>query len=215
MVLHIQTGKRIFWQLLILFAALTIRATFAQTLPIAGRCAVSSVPTQARAEGLTERMGDIVLQCSGSNPGAVLTGNLTLFLPVSVTNRVDASNLAQDAVLSVDYGTGFVPTATRGLISNDTISFNGTNITVPANGNFNLKISNVRAAVYQLGTVAPQPITVSLSSFISINQAQVTVAYAQTGLFTLSSNQGITCVGSPLPSAIDLADLFSAGTEIG
>ncbi len=212
MVLPIQKSKHPYWQVLAILT-LTSSATYAQILPIAGRCAVSSVPTQARLEGLTERMGDIILQCSGSTPGAVLTGNLTLFLPVSVTNRVDASNLAQDAVLSVDYGTGFVPTTTRGVVSNGTISFNGANITVPPNGNFNVKISNVRAAVYQRGAVAPQSIAAQISSFLPVDQAQVTVAYAQTGLYTLSSNTGITCVGSPVPSAIDIADLFSAGTD--
>src|SRR5271157_200520 len=211
MVLHMQNGKHLAWQLLII-GTLTISATYAQTPPISGRCAVSTVPTQARAEGLTERMGDIIMQCSGSNPGAVLTGNLTLFLPVGVTNRVDANNLALDAVLSVDSGMGFVPAAARGLVSSSGISFNGMSITVPANGNFNLKISNVRAAANQRGTVAPPPITASLSSFLPIDQAQVTVAYPQLGLFSLSADTAIACVGSPLPSTINMAGLFSAGT---
>ena len=50
---------------------------------------VSTSPISVRAEGLTERLGDIVLQCSGSNPGTVFSGNFTLFLPVTITNRVD------------------------------------------------------------------------------------------------------------------------------
>lgn len=211
MVLHTQIGKHILWQLLIILS-LTISATYAQTLPIAGRCAVSTVPPQVRAEGLTERLGDILLQCSGSNPGAVLTGNLTLFLPVSVTNRVDSSNQALDAVISVDYGTGFVPTATRGVVSNSSISFNGLSLTVPANGNFNLKISNVRANANQFGGAISQAITANISFFIPLNQSVFTVAYAQTGLYSLSSDKGISCVGSPLPSAFDVSHLFSAGT---
>jgi uncharacterized protein (TIGR03437 family) len=211
MVLPIPNGKRPFWPLLIVLS-LTISATYAQSLPISGRCAVSTVPTQVRAEGLTERMGDIILQCSGSNPGAVLTGNLTLFLPVSVTNRVDSNNEALDAVISVDYGTGFVPTATHGLISGNNISFNGLNLTVPANGNFNLKISNVRAAANSHGALAPQPVTASISFFISIDRPLVVIAYAQTGLYTISADRGIKCVGSPLPAAVDISSLFGAGT---
>ena len=68
-----------------LLAVLTvaISATYAQTLPTSGTCAVSAVPNLVRAEGLTERMGDILLQCSGSNPGSVLSGNLSVFLPVN------------------------------------------------------------------------------------------------------------------------------------
>ena len=212
MVLVTPNGKRP-WLLLAFITSATISATNAQTLPVSGRCAVTTVPTTAHAEGLTERMGDLLLQCSGSTPGAVSSGNLTLFLPVSVTNRVDANNLAQDAVLSVDYGTGFVPTITRGVVSGNSISFNGIGITVPTNGNFNLKISNVRAAASHLGAQAPQPINASISFFLPINLPVVTLAYPQTGLFTISSNKGITCVGSPLPSdSITFSSLLGAGT---
>src|ERR1035437_4064677 len=95
------SGKRAI-SLVALFA-LVIGTAFAQTQPVGGSCRVSGVPLQVRAEGLTERMGDIQLQCSGSNPGAVLAGNFTIFLPVSITNRVDSNNYTSDAVLWVDY----------------------------------------------------------------------------------------------------------------
>src|SRR5579872_6029187 len=114
-----------------LLALLTLTAcvTYAQTLPVSGRCAVTSVPTQVRLEGITERMGDILLQCSGSNPGAVLSGNLSVVLPVTITNRLDPNtNLTHDAVLSVDYGAGFVPTGINGQITNQIIAFNGLNL---------------------------------------------------------------------------------------
>src|ERR1700674_5086600 len=102
----IRTGRRLIAPALFFLSAC---ATSAQTLPFSGRCAVASVPVQVRSEGVTERLGDIQLQCSGSNPGTVLSGNLTLFFPVSVTNRVDTNNLTRDAAVSVDYGSGFVP----------------------------------------------------------------------------------------------------------
>src|SRR5579883_3115082 len=206
MVRIIPNGKLPRPWLAILLLTLATSATYAQTQPT--RCTVTSVPTQVRAEGLTERMGDIVLQCTG-NPGAVLTGNLSLFFPVSVTNRVDASNLAQDAAFSVDSGLGFVPTATRGLVSGNNLSFNGLSITVPATGNFNLKISNVRGAMTQQNAAT---VFANLSFFIPINQSQVAVAFSQKGLYSVSGNTSITCVGSSLPSAIDFADLLSNGT---
>src|SRR5215475_5203204 len=129
---------------------LTISATYAQTLPVSGQCAVTSVPNQVSTEGLTERMGDIILQCSGSNPGAVLSGNLSVFLPASITNRLNTANQAPDAVLSADVGSGFVPLPVQGLVSNTLLAFNGLSVTVPASGNFSLRISNIRAAVNQL-----------------------------------------------------------------
>lgn len=157
-------------------------------------------------------MGNIQLQCTGATPGSVFTGSLTIYLPVSVTNRVDANNFAQDAVMSVDSGTGFVPTANHGLVSGNTIVFNGLSFTIPSSGNLGLQISGVRGAASQLGTTIAQPILASISFFIPLNQSQVVVAYAQSGLYSLSANTSITCTGSPVPGSIDMADLFGAGT---
>ncbi len=206
-----RTGKQL--TLLLAVLCLTVWGASAQTLPFSGRCAVTSVPVQVRSEGLTERLGDIMLQCSGSNPGTVLSGNLTLFFPVNVTNRVDSNNLAHDALISVDYGSGFVPTAITGQVANAMIAFNGINLTVPATGNLNLKISGIRANINQLGLLAPQPVTASLSSNFSVNQAQVIVAYPQIGLEATLYSKGITCAGSPVPATISFSGLFAAGTS--
>lgn len=210
MVLRIPNGKRLAFSLTVF--SFTLSATYSQTLSPPGRCSASSVPTQVRAEGLTETMGNIQLQCAGVTPGSVLTGNLTIYLPVSVTNRVDASNFAQDAVMSVDSGTGFVPTANHGFVSGNTIAFNNLSFTVPASGNLNLQVSGLRGAASQLGTATAQPILASISFFIPLNQSQVVVAHAQSGLYSLSANTKITCVGSPIPGSIDMADLFAAGS---
>jgi uncharacterized protein (TIGR03437 family) len=177
---------------------------------------VTAVPTQVRAEGITERVGDIILQCSGSNPGAVLAGNLSVYLPVSVTNRVDSSNQTQDAVLSVDYGSGFVPSGVPGQVTGSMITFNGISFKVPPSGNLNIRISNIRADVYQGGTLSPQPVFAQLAfstpSSIPIDQSRLVVAYPHVGLYTSLYDTGITCTGSPLPSTITVSDLFAAGT---
>src|SRR5271166_1205899 len=143
-------------------------ATYAQTLPVSGQCAVSSVLAQVRSEGVTERMGDIILQCSGSNPGAVFSGNLSVYLPVAITNRLDSNstNLTHQAMVSVDYGSGFVATGVAGLINNQIVAFNGLNLTVPPSGHLNLKISNIRAAVYLLG---PSPTPQSVQALLSFS----------------------------------------------
>lgn len=206
------------WALrLLILLILTICTTYGQTLPVSGKCMVSSVPSQVRIEGITERIGDIILECSGSNPGAVLSGNLSIVLPVSITNRVDNnSNLTHDAILSVDYGSGFTPTGIAGQINNQIIAFNGINFTVPASGKLNIKITNLRGAVYQLGAVVPRPIqaqlTFSATSSILLDQSQLVVAFAQTGLLATLYDHGITCTGSPLPSTVNLPNLFATGT---
>lgn len=212
----IPSGKRP-WRLFSL-ATLTICAIYAQTPPVSGLCVVSSVPSQVRSEGLTERVGDIVLQCSGSNPGAVLTGNISVNLPVSVTNRLDSSNLATDAVISANLGSGPVPLPVSAQVSNQTITFSSLNVTVPPSGSFSLRISNLRAAIYQLGATNNQPIRAQLiysgPSSITVDQSNVTVALAQPALLSTLFDRGqITCVGSPLPDSLTLANLFAKGTN--
>ena len=189
---------------------LSFSGAYAQTPPASGQCATSSVPTLARAEGLTERMGDIILQCSGANAGSVFSGNLTVFLPVTIANRVNSSNLTQDATLSVDYGGGPVSTGIPGLINNRGISFNGFSATAPASGNVTFRISGIRADLHQLGAGPMlQPIVASLSVPFPVNQTQLIVAYPQTGLYINSNNTSVTCTGSTLPSSIGVASLFA------
>ncbi len=208
----IPTGKRAIFHVLLLQFCLGV--TFAQQPSSTARCQVSTSPVPVRAEGLTERLGDIILQCSGSNPGTVFSGNLTLFLPVSVTNRVDTNNQTRDAMVSVDLGGGFVPTAIAGQVSANSISFNGISYPAPANGNVNLKISNVRAAMNQLGytSTVPAAITASLSTNLLVDQSQLVLAYSQAGMLSSQSDSQISCYGSPMPDTVDLPNLFAAGT---
>ncbi|MGA9628311.1 MAG: hypothetical protein WBQ65_27810 [Bryobacteraceae bacterium] len=165
------------------------------------------MPLQVRAEGLTERMGDILLQCSGSNPGTVLSGNLTIYLPVGITNRVDGYNQTVDRVLFVNYGSGFVPSGT-GQVAGGSIAFNGISFTVPPSGNLSIKISNIRAAVGAL----TQVLASISSTSIPISQSQVVVARPQTSLFATLDSTDIPCTGSPLVSTTSLSALFAAGT---
>jgi uncharacterized protein (TIGR03437 family) len=201
----------------LLFAALlfsTTQAIFAQSA-IGGRCAATAVPAPVRAEGLTERLGDILISCSGSNPGAVLAGNFTIALPASVTNRVGAGNITTDAVISADVGSGFVPLPTTNQAGGNQIVFNGIAVTVPASGAFQLRISNVRVAASQLGPIQ-NAIRVQLifsGSALPIDQVQVIAGFSQPSLFTTLYNRGaIRCVGSPVPDTVNLPNLFAAGT---
>ncbi len=157
-------------------------------------------------------MGDIILQCSGSNPGTALTANLTIYLPIQVTNRVNSNNQAVDAAVSVDYGSGYTATPIAGQISPAGIAFNGLSLMAPANGSFNVKVSGIRAAVFQGSSAPPQSVVASVSFGLPLDQSQVVVAYSQRGLYATLYQAGITCVGSPLPSTVSVSSLFNAGT---
>ncbi len=209
---HIPSGSRIKYRLLLVTLTLSATCALHAQAPVPGRCTVTAVPTQVRSEGITEKVGDIQLACTGSTPGAVLSGNLVVFLPVSVTNRLDSNaNTTHDATLLVDLGGGFVPTALAGLVSGNSISYNGLNITVPASGSFSLRLTNLRGAVFQLGTTNNTPIRATITFQLLLDQSNPIVAYAQTGLFATYQDRGISCTGSPLPGSLTFNNLL-AGT---
>ena len=132
-----------------LFLFLVVSSSLASALT----CQPTSVTPVLHAEGLSERLGDIVIACSDGPPGP-LGGNLNVILNVNVTNKLTAQGNA-DAVLTVDTGAGplsagVAPT----LMAPNQISFNGLNFTVPASGKVTLRITNLRGAVSQLPSAA-------------------------------------------------------------
>src|SRR5262249_15657374 len=210
---HIPIGSRIKHRLPLVTLTLSATCALYAQAPVPGRCTVTAVPTQVRSEGITEKVGDIQLACPGSTPGATLSGNLVVYLPVSVTNRLDSNvNTTHDATLLVDLGGGYVPSAVAGLVSGNSISFNGLNINGPASGSFNLRLTNLRGAVFQLGSLNNQPIRATITFQLLIDHSNPIVAYAQTGLLGTLRDRGISWHGSPLPGTLTLANLFSAGT---
>jgi hypothetical protein len=194
--------------LLILFATFSL-GMFAQKPTT---CAVSAVPLIAHSEGLAEQVGDIVLQCSGT-PGASVTGSLSVSLPVAITNRINTSGFSIDATLSIDTGTGNVPSGVSGLVTNQSISFNGFKFTFPASGAVSLVVDDVRADVNQLGLQQTSQIYAFLgSSSLALENTQLAVASAQQGLLATSMDSGVTCTGSATPASLSVSNLFGAGT---
>jgi len=178
-------------------------------------CIPSAVPATVHSEGLAERVGDVVLTCSGGTPGATISGNLTVFLNAAITNKLAANNTV-DAQLSVDTGTGPSPANVPAeLAASGAVAFNGLSFTLPASGSVTLRITNLRADA--TGLTAPQQPILAFVSFSSasnpaVSNNQFTVAMAQPGLLTESSSSGVRCNGSPLPSKITLANLLAQGT---
>src|SRR5438477_8445215 len=87
-------------------------------------CTMSATPPTVRSEGLAEKMGDIVLHCSGGTPGLVITGNLSISLSVPITNRL-ISGTTSDLVVTVDTGSGPVAASfSAQLLTPQTVSLN-------------------------------------------------------------------------------------------
>jgi uncharacterized protein (TIGR03437 family) len=179
-------------------------------------CTPSAVPPIVRSEGIAERTGDILLDCASGTPGAIVKGNLTVFLNVSVTNKLLANNTT-DVLLTVDTGAGPVPANVAAQpYAPNAVVFNGLSFTVPPSGRVGLRITNLRANASQLGPTPQLPIFALLSfnegSALVTTNSQFTVAVTEPGLLTSFSSTGVRCAGSPLPSTINLTNLFARGT---
>jgi uncharacterized protein (TIGR03437 family) len=196
------------FSLLIVLLAATFIPAYPQTPTT---CAVSAVPPTVHSEGLAERLGDIVFVCTG-NPGATVSASLTVFLPVAITNRIDANSFSTDATLTVNTGSGSVPAGVSGLVANQSISFNGFSFTLPPSGVATLILDDLRADVNQLGLEQQAPIQASIGGTLALTNNPVVVAFAQPGLLASDASGGVRCQGSPVPSIISLSNLFAAGT---
>lgn len=200
-----------FLLLLILLAVLAVNAVASLT------CTPAAGLPFVRSEGLTEPMGDIVLLCTGGEPNGTLTGTLTVFLSVPVTNRVSATGVA-DAVLTADNGSGSgssgaIPT----IVNNGSgVAFNGINVALSPSGGISLRVTNLRGAVAQQGIDNTTPIRASLAynggPFL-LTLASVTVGLPSRTLLAGATTATINCSGSPAPDTISMSGLFAAGTR--
>jgi uncharacterized protein (TIGR03437 family) len=181
-------------------------------------CSPTANPPLIHAEGVAERVGDIVLSCIGGTPGTVATGNFSVFLNTPITNQITSDNLT-DAVLTIDTGSGPAPSAAAGrLVAGDQIAFNGVSFSVPANGQVTLRIANLRANASAL----PAPTHDSVMAFVAINGpsqfsvggSQFVIGKPTTSLYSLMLSS-LTCsqAGSPVPSSLTLDALLAAGTS--
>ena len=61
----------------------------------------SATPPLVRAEGLTERIGDIQLSCTGT-PGNTINANISIGLNTNLTNRLSSGNTLTGIVFTVE-----------------------------------------------------------------------------------------------------------------
>ncbi|HEY6392306.1 MAG TPA: hypothetical protein VIX89_13555 [Bryobacteraceae bacterium] len=165
-------------------------------------CQSTAVPPIVAGEGITERIGDIVMSCTGGTPGAQVTGNFSVFLNVNITNHV-SGNTVTDVVFTVDNGSGPQPVNTPGmLVATNQLVYNGLSYTLSSMGSALLRIANIRAAANLTGLGPNHPI----NAFLSFNltgppstNSQLLVATAEPALLASFSSK-IVCApnGSPL-----------------
>ena len=187
--------RKVFLALVVV--ALAAATASAQTVSCNGTAGSNIV----RTEGITELLGDIFLQCTGTAAAAgVATFNIQVSLNTNSTAAFSADPLI-DTVLNVTPTPGGVAGATvstRGRKASDTsVSFLAVSLPVaPGGTTSNIQISNLRGNAS--GVTAGSPIT----AFVTSNNTTV-------GGTPLTLNNTTFTVGSPstsLTSRIRLAD---------
>ena len=178
-------------------------------------CVASAVPALVRLEGLAERVGDIVLNCTGGTPNGLVSGGLTVFsFGGNITNKLNPNTNNLDAQLTVDTGTGERSTgATTPILANNSFAFAGMNFNLGPAGAANFRITNVRVVPPQapeqrfqlaLATNGPSNITVSNNT--------PTVGIATRGLLA-SYSSAFICTVSGIPSEPNFTKLLTSGTR--
>ena len=193
---------------LLLFGVSAISVSYAQSPNVF--CVTSAKPLIVRSEGLAERVGEIIYDCSGQ-PGTVVTANLTVSLNVNLTNRLSSGNTLTGVILTVDSGTGPQAQPIQPvLMGPSALVFHGVSFTLSSKGTAEIVISDIRANATQAGQ------NVALLAFLGVSHtslalttATVTVGAPQRGLYSsLSSSLVCTQAGSPLPDTISFTNLI-------
>lgn len=203
-------------RLVVLFCLL-IFPLFAQN-PIL-TCAASANPPVVRGEGIAERMGDILLNCAGGQPAASITGTLTIFLSVPISNRVLADGTAPDVIFTADNGSGPQQLPIRAVFLSNSLAFNGITVTLSPAGTVTLRILNVRGAANATGLVQGAQIFADLAfngssgtSLLTITNNHFTVGTPQRSLFATFASK-LVCAprGARIPDTLSFSDFVQTG----
>ena len=166
-------------------------------------CTSLSTPAQVRAEGITERVGDIVLTCQGGTPGQQVTGNFIISLNAAITNRLAAgtSNVT-GVVFTADSGSGPQAITAPGTLSAPNIlQFAGASFTLSPTGTTILRLANIRVAANQLMTGGINLIQAQLSvDVLAVQNSLFTVGTIFRGLYA-GLSQTLVCAQGGSPAA--------------
>jgi uncharacterized protein (TIGR03437 family) len=174
-------------------------------------CVTSAVPSHMRAEGITERIGDIIYTCTGV-PNKSVTVNLSISLNTNITNRISSGNALTGIVLTTENGSGPQPIPGQPLLNGpNTVFFNGVTLTLSPQGAFSLRIAGIRANAIRIP--ADTAVFAFLGGDLNITTSQLTAGVPERGLYVAYSSR-IVCAqyGSPLPDVIGFTNLVTSKT---
>jgi len=165
-------------------------------------CSTSATDTLVRAEGLTERIGDIIYSCTGT-PGSAFTVDLSVQLNTAITNRISTGNIVTGTILTVDSGSGPQAVLVQPvLLPSTTLVWNVVPVAFSAQGKMTIRMAGVRANATAIPVGAQ--IVALLGGSISIEQSVLAVGTPELSLYAGFSGD-IICeqFGAPLPANPD------------
>ena len=175
-------------------------------------CNATAVPTLARSEGIAERMGDVLLVCSGTVPTAGILANIRLRLTANITsNPLNKGRTATEASLIKDennpwYGGWWGYGAPSNLqnvwqanrISDDEIEWTGVWLAAAGSpGAQTIRLTGVRGDVESRGDFATIYASINIVSptSVPVDNNLLVVADTRPGLiFSVDGNDYKNCV---------------------
>jgi uncharacterized protein (TIGR03437 family) len=184
----------------------------AQQLPV---CVVNAGAQNLRSEGLAESAPDITLQCSHATPNVVGSATVSIFPSVNITNHLSTGN-TPDVVVTVTAGGFQQPTpANIQLIGNNQLNISGIQYTAGNDGTLTIRITNLRLNANSAATGSSPLLSARiLATGLTLNSSQIQIGGLANGLLTSSSSLNVYTTGSasPVPTSINILNLFNAGT---
>jgi len=175
----------------------------------------ASTAALVASTGLAEKVGNIVLSCTGGNAGSSVNGQLFITLNANVTNSLDTNGNPQNISIT---STGAAVTATPAILtSGTTLEIASFSYAVPDPNTIPvyITISGIRAAVASLQNGSNAVVTASLFGIgFTLQGSLVNLAVAGSApLLASVQSYGAPCIGSPLPPSIDFPTFINSGTS--
>lgn len=178
-------------------------------------CVATAVPALVRLEGLSERVGDIVMNCTGGTPNGLVRGDLRVIsFAGNITNKLNSNTGTLDAILTVNTGSGEASTGASAVLrGGNQFDFASMNFNLSPTGTAVLRMTNVRVTPPQS---PEQPFQLALAtngpSAIRVDNSPLIVGIATRGLLASFSSTFI-CTLSVLPAEINFTELLRLGTR--
>jgi uncharacterized protein (TIGR03437 family) len=177
-------------------------------------CSTFAASTLIHAEGLAERIGDIIYTCTGV-PGSTSNVNLSVQLNTTISNRLSSGSIVTGTILTANSGSGPQAVMVQPvLLTPQTLVWDIVPVTFSAQGTLTLQIQGVRANAN--GIPVGGQINALLGGSLPITNSLLGVGTPERSLYS-SSVDHLVCeqCGSPVPANTGSFQSFlQAGTAL-